>query len=91
MSRPEIDRARRVCEACPVRGICLIDALDNDEGWGVWGGYTRPERARAQSILGCNENIAIAFDGGVIVIEGSAPIVTVGFEEHGLDYLVRLS
>lgn len=91
MSRPEIDRARSVCDGCPVRGTCLIDAIDNGEGWGIWGGYTRPERERALAVLITNDNVAIAFDGGIVVVDGSAPIATVEFDHRGLDHLVRLS
>lgn len=91
MSRPEIDRARIVCGGCPVRDSCLLYALDTDEGWGIWGGYTRPERARAIEALGTPECVAIAFEGGIIVVEGSAPIVTIEFAPRELDDLVRLS
>lgn len=32
------------CFACPVREECLQFALENDEGYGVWGGLTPYER-----------------------------------------------
>lgn len=91
MSRPEIERARAVCVVCPVRQSCLLYALDTEEDWGIWGGYTRPERARALEMLGSPEQVSTAFTGGMIVIDGSAPAVTVHFEPYGLDHLVRLS
>ncbi len=37
-------RARIVCMGCPVRAICLAEALDNSIEWGVWGGLTERER-----------------------------------------------
>jgi WhiB family transcriptional regulator, redox-sensing transcriptional regulator len=40
--------ALRVCNACPVRQECLDYALEAREGFGMWGGKTRPER---QTIL----------------------------------------
>jgi WhiB family transcriptional regulator, redox-sensing transcriptional regulator len=39
--------AKRVCAECPVSGVggpCLQYALDNDEKFGVWGGFTEDER-----------------------------------------------
>jgi WhiB family redox-sensing transcriptional regulator len=37
--------AKRFCNRCPVRGMCLQFALKNDE-IGVWGGTTTMERQR---------------------------------------------
>ena len=37
-------RARIVCMGCPVRAVCLAEALDNRIEWGVWGGLTERER-----------------------------------------------
>lgn len=36
------DRARAVCEGCPVRLECLADGIA--ERWGIWGGLTYRER-----------------------------------------------
>lgn len=36
--------AKQVCTGCPVRIDCLVEALDNHEQWGVWGGMTERER-----------------------------------------------
>lgn len=36
--------ARAVCYGCPVRLLCLADALDNRVPFGVWGGMTERER-----------------------------------------------
>ncbi|WP_330342659.1 WhiB family transcriptional regulator [Streptomyces sp. NBC_00557] len=37
-------RAKAVCSGCRVRTECLVDALDNREEFGVWGGMTERER-----------------------------------------------
>ena len=36
--------AREMCAGCPVRLDCLVDALDNEVPFGVWGGLTERER-----------------------------------------------
>lgn len=41
---PAQNRARTVCQACPVRTECLGDALDNRIEFGLWGGMTERER-----------------------------------------------
>ena len=38
------NRAKAVCQGCPVRTECLADALDNRVEFGVWGGMTERER-----------------------------------------------
>lgn len=40
----ELAPARRVCQACPVAGACLAEALGRAEVDGVWGGTTTSER-----------------------------------------------
>ncbi|MDY5152482.1 WhiB family transcriptional regulator, redox-sensing transcriptional regulator [Actinobaculum suis] len=37
-------QARQICFTCPVRLLCLADALDNNMDFGVWGGMTERER-----------------------------------------------
>lgn len=34
----DLERAKTLCAACPVRARCLAAALDREEPWGVWGG-----------------------------------------------------
>lgn len=36
--------AKKVCRTCPVRGECLQAALDRDERFGIWGGFSERER-----------------------------------------------
>ncbi|AVO21663.1 WhiB family transcription factor [Mycobacterium phage MooMoo] len=38
--------AKQVCAGCPVRVECLQWALDNNEEFGVWGGYSERERRK---------------------------------------------
>lgn len=40
----QVDRAKRICGACPVRTPCLAWALDQGILSGVWGGTTEVER-----------------------------------------------
>lgn len=65
LSPPEITRAKVVCAGCPVQRLCLEDGLDED--WGIWGGYTPPERRRALSGLsGSRQAVLLAFDRGLM-------------------------
>lgn len=34
----DLERAKTLCGACPVRRQCLAAALEREEPWGVWGG-----------------------------------------------------
>ena len=40
----QVDEAKRICQACPVRTRCLDWALDHGVASGVWGGATEEER-----------------------------------------------
>jgi WhiB family redox-sensing transcriptional regulator len=40
----QIDRAKRVCAACPVRRPCLMWALEQGIEYGIWGGTSEAER-----------------------------------------------
>lgn len=37
-SPTDVEYAKELCLACPVRQPCLAGALDRAEPWGVWGG-----------------------------------------------------
>lgn len=34
----DVEHAKALCQACPVRQLCLSGALERREPWGVWGG-----------------------------------------------------
>ena len=34
----ELERAKSLCDGCPVKAECLAGALRRGEPWGVWGG-----------------------------------------------------
>lgn len=34
----DINRAKDICESCPVKGRCLSEARDRREEYGIWGG-----------------------------------------------------
>ena len=38
--------AKRICQGCEVKGMCLEYALANDERFGIWGGLSERERRR---------------------------------------------
>lgn len=42
--RDREDKAKAVCEICPVKKDCLEYALDAKEPYGIWGGLTELER-----------------------------------------------
>jgi len=35
----EIEEAKALCGACPLRVRCLDQAIEREEPWGVWGGH----------------------------------------------------
>ena len=37
-SPADVEYAKTLCAACPVRTACLAGALERREPWGVWGG-----------------------------------------------------
>jgi WhiB family redox-sensing transcriptional regulator len=37
-SPADVERAKSLCQACPVRAACLAGAIERREPWGVWGG-----------------------------------------------------
>jgi WhiB family transcriptional regulator, redox-sensing transcriptional regulator len=37
-SPAELEQAKQLCTACPIRLACLDSALTRQEPWGVWGG-----------------------------------------------------
>ena len=55
----QIDRAKEVCDQCPVKVDCLDYALETNQDSGIWGGTSEEERrtlrrqyvARQKSII----------------------------------------
>lgn len=39
-------QAKRVCNGCPVQVFCLEEAIENDEGFGIWGSMSTRERRK---------------------------------------------
>jgi WhiB family transcriptional regulator, redox-sensing transcriptional regulator len=40
----KVDQAKRICEDCPVKMLCLDYAIKNQMTSGVWGGLSEEER-----------------------------------------------
>jgi len=36
--------AQKICNACPIKDLCLEYALEADEEFGIWGGKTAASR-----------------------------------------------
>ena len=45
-SADQVEAAKAVCAACPVRAECLSFALQTRQEAGIWGGLTEEERRR---------------------------------------------
>lgn len=45
------DKAKRICARCPVRSVCLADALARSDDWGIRGGFTAAERRVISGVL----------------------------------------
>ncbi len=43
--------AKKACQPCPIREICLQYAIKHNEGEGVWGGMTVSERKNVRRQL----------------------------------------
>jgi len=40
----QIEEAKKICERCPVKELCLAWALESGQDAGVWGGLSEDER-----------------------------------------------
>jgi WhiB family redox-sensing transcriptional regulator len=49
-----------VCRQCPVRAECLEYALENNEGYGVWGGMSEYARRYLRRTFGSDTAAAVA-------------------------------
>lgn len=47
----QLRQAKAVCASCTVRPQCLVDALERQEVFGVWGGLSERERRRLRRKL----------------------------------------
>lgn len=52
MTPTQLKAARGICRHCPARADCLREALVNEDQFGIWGGFTGPERIRILKIYG---------------------------------------
>ena len=43
-ARSQVREAKALCADCPVRLLCLENALQQGERYGIWGGKTERER-----------------------------------------------
>lgn len=43
------ERAKAICAGCTVRSICLEQAVESGERYGIWGGMTDTERSRLRA------------------------------------------
>lgn len=44
--RSAIKKAIAICNLCDVQHICLMTAMNNEEEFGIWGGFTSRERRK---------------------------------------------
>lgn len=44
-------KAMTLCKSCPVRAECLAYAINNNEIFGVWGGFTVRRRRKVRKSL----------------------------------------
>lgn len=64
-----LNKAKSLCQLCPVLRDCLVTALARNEPYGVWGGYTRVERVRAlRRFRGDVTRALAAHDAGVFTV-----------------------
>jgi WhiB family redox-sensing transcriptional regulator len=70
----ELERAKSLCAACPVRAECLAGAVRRAEPWGVWGGeiFQRGSVVARKRPRGRPSKAALARDRALA--EAGAPI-----------------
>lgn len=56
--------ARKICDLCPVRQLCLDYAVEHRLTHGIWGGTTNEERKHlyARTCVGCNVDLPESAD-----------------------------
>lgn len=55
----QIDRAREVCNQCPVKRDCLEFALETNQDSGIWGGMSEEERRAMRRAAVARQKAAI--------------------------------
>ncbi len=65
IARWDQERAKAVCQVCPVREECLQFALESDEAYGIWGGLTSEERRACKRASSLAQGISRRADGGL--------------------------
>ena len=53
----QIDRAKQVCNECPVKDECLDYALETNQDSGIWGGTSEEERRSIRRRLAGRQRI----------------------------------
>ncbi|WP_460071127.1 WhiB family transcriptional regulator [Streptomyces sp. YKOK-I1] len=57
-STAQVQQAKRICAACPVRPQCADFAIKTGERWGVWGGMSQVELRRRRRRFTSNTRTA---------------------------------
>ena len=55
----QIDRAKQVCDECPVRVECLEYALETNQDSGIWGGTSEEERRTLRRRIAGRERVLV--------------------------------
>jgi WhiB family transcriptional regulator, redox-sensing transcriptional regulator len=55
----QIDKAKQVCDECPVQHDCLQYALDTNQDSGIWGGTSEEERRTMRRLLAGRTRAAV--------------------------------
>lgn len=50
MPKRQVDEARGHCFSCAVQADCLLYSISTAQDYGIWGGLTPEERARARDL-----------------------------------------
>jgi len=81
----EVQRARRICNNCPVQMACLEAAIVNREEFGIWGGSTAGQRKRwikayeeSLNVIDINVDDYDDVFGGSFEDEGDDALIVVG-------------
>ncbi len=55
----QIDRAKEVCDECPVKVECLDYALETNQDSGIWGGTSEEERRAIRRRLAARQRAVV--------------------------------